>query len=228
MVHLSKENNFASLLPKIMQITNVVLLCLLLTSIFVSTEQMIFKYYVFKLWLVCTIFFSVGILITKQSNLSISQKIANYIMIFFCITGLFVMFQFQDFFSTSYAIGYLIVLAVLGHFCYHRWLFLAMKYRRDISWKWVIFLRNQIKKNLLSAVSVSSALPYYLLFHLWLTKQKKPPAQTLRHCWKHCTGFELPIIFMQQVWLSLQLFVVIFWFPVLKIIKTIDRSKRYK
>lgn len=120
MVHLSKENNFASLLPKIMQITNVVLLFLLLTSVFVSTEQMIFKYYVFKLWLVCTIFFSVGMLIIKQPNLSVSKKVANYIMIFFCITGLFVMFQFQDFFSTSYAIGYLIVLAVLGHFCYHR------------------------------------------------------------------------------------------------------------
>lgn len=47
---MSKESNFASLLPEIMQITNVVLLFLLLTSIFVSTEQMIFKYYVFKLW----------------------------------------------------------------------------------------------------------------------------------------------------------------------------------
>lgn len=36
---MSKESNFASLLPEIMQITNVVLLFLLLTSIFVSTEQ---------------------------------------------------------------------------------------------------------------------------------------------------------------------------------------------
>ncbi len=116
MVHLSKERNFASLFPKIIQITNIVLLFLLLTSVF--TEQMISKYYVFKLWLVCTIFFSVGMLITKQTNLSISKKVANCIMIFFCITGLFVMFQFQDFFSTLYAIGYLIVLAVLCHFCY--------------------------------------------------------------------------------------------------------------
>lgn len=89
MVHLSKENNFASLLPKIMQITNVVLLCLLLTSIFVSTEQMIPKYYVFKLWLVCTIFFSVGMLIIKQPNLSVSKKVANYIMILFCINWTF-------------------------------------------------------------------------------------------------------------------------------------------